>query len=93
MNCVICFESSSFKNELYLYNHCGKFYIHKYCFSNWLKYNSSCFVCRIPFIIKPANSIYFLTLIIFYYIYLLCFFKSFLFFIIIIIIYFYYYNK
>jgi hypothetical protein len=48
--CCICLEEQSEQNieaqnnNLITYNHCGTYYVHKYCLNKW-KLNQ-CFICR-----------------------------------------------
>jgi hypothetical protein len=42
-NCLICLEES---NNLNAITHCGVYYVHTKCYSQWLIKNNTCIVCR-----------------------------------------------
>jgi hypothetical protein len=42
-NCLICLEES---NNLKAITHCGVYYVHSKCYSQWLIKNNTCIVCR-----------------------------------------------
>ena len=50
--CLICLEEGTNVNEI---NHCGVYYVHTKCYSQWLLKNNTCIVCRKPLIIEPTN--------------------------------------
>lgn len=44
-SCIICLEESTNLNVI---NHCGVYYIHNKCYTNWIEKNNTCIVCREP---------------------------------------------
>ena len=42
-SCLICLEES---NNLNAITHCGVYYVHTKCYSQWLIKNNTCIVCR-----------------------------------------------
>jgi hypothetical protein len=52
-NCLICLEES---NNLNAITHCGVYYVHSKCYSQWLTKNKTCIVCRKSLIVEPTNS-------------------------------------
>ena len=42
-SCLICLEESNNLNAL---THCGVYYVHTKCYSQWLINNNTCIVCR-----------------------------------------------
>ena len=42
-SCLICLEESNNLNAL---THCGVYYVHTKCYSQWLIKNNTCIVCR-----------------------------------------------
>ena len=52
-NCLICLEES---NNLNAITHCGVYYVHSKCYSQWLTKNNTCIVCRKSLIVEPTNS-------------------------------------
>ena len=51
-NCLICLEES---NNLNAIIHCGVYYVHTKCYSQWLIKNNTCIVCRKSLIDEPTN--------------------------------------
>jgi len=51
-NCLICLEES---NNLNAITHCGVYYVHTKCYSQWLMKNNTCIVCRKSLIVEPTN--------------------------------------
>jgi hypothetical protein len=52
-NCLICLEES---NNLNTITHCGVYYVHSKCYSQWLKKNNTCIVCRKSLTQEPNNT-------------------------------------
>jgi len=52
-NCLICLEES---NNLNAITHCGVYYVHIKCYSQWLTKSNTCIVCRKSLIVEPTNS-------------------------------------
>ena len=50
--CLICLEEGTNVNAI---NHCGVYYVHTKCYSQWLIKNNTCIVCRKPLIGEPTN--------------------------------------
>ena len=50
--CLICLEEGTNLNAI---THCGVYYVHTKCHSQWLIKNNTCIVCRKPLIIEPTN--------------------------------------
>lgn len=42
-HCIVCLEEESIDRLIY-YNHCGKYYIHSECLSQWTL--NECIICR-----------------------------------------------
>jgi len=42
-SCLICLEESNNLNSI---THCGVYYVHSKCYSQWLIKNNTCIVCR-----------------------------------------------
>jgi hypothetical protein len=52
-NCLICLEES---NNLNAITHCGVYYVHTKCYSQWLIKNNTCIVCRKSLTQEPNNT-------------------------------------
>jgi hypothetical protein len=52
-NCLICLEES---NNLNAITHCGVYYVHSKCYSQWLIKNNTCIVCRKSLTQEPNNT-------------------------------------
>ena len=52
-SCLICLEES---NNLNAITHCGVYYVHSKCYSQWLIKNNTCIVCRKSLTVEPTNS-------------------------------------
>jgi len=52
-NCLICLEES---NNLNAITHCGVYYVHSKCYSQWLMKNNTCIVCRKSLTQEPNNT-------------------------------------
>jgi len=52
-NCLICLEES---NNLNAITHCGVYYVHTKCYSQWLMKNNTCIVCRKSLTSEPRES-------------------------------------
>ncbi len=52
--CLICLEEGTNVNAI---NHCGVYYVHTKCYSQWLIKNNTCIVCRKPLIIESTNLV------------------------------------
>jgi hypothetical protein len=52
-NCLICLEES---NNLNAITHCGVYYVHSKCYSQWLIKNNTCIVCRKSLMQEPNNT-------------------------------------
>ena len=50
--CLICLEEGTNVNTI---THCGVYYVHTKCYSQWLLINNTCIVCRKPLIEEPTN--------------------------------------
>ena len=50
--CLICLEEGTNVNAI---NHCGVYYVHTKCYSQWLIKNNTCIVCRKPLIEEHSN--------------------------------------
>lgn len=50
--CLICLEEGTNVNTI---THCGVYYVHTKCYSQWLQKNNNCIVCRKPLIEEPTN--------------------------------------
>ena len=53
-NCLICLEES---NNLNAITHCGVYYVHSKCYSQWLIKNNTCIVCRKSLTQEPNNTL------------------------------------
>jgi hypothetical protein len=51
-DCLICLEES---NNLNAITHCGIYYVHTKCYSQWLIKNNTCIVCRKSLTHEPTN--------------------------------------
>jgi hypothetical protein len=51
-SCLICLEES---NNLNAITHCGVYYVHTKCYSQWLIKNNTCIVCRKSLTVEPTN--------------------------------------
>jgi hypothetical protein len=52
-NCLICLEES---NNLNAITHCGVYYVHTKCYTQWLMKNNTCIVCRKSLTQEPNNT-------------------------------------
>jgi hypothetical protein len=52
-SCLICLEES---NNLNAITHCGVYYVHCKCYSQWLMKNNTCIVCRKSLTQEPNNT-------------------------------------
>ena len=52
--CLICLEEGTNVNTI---THCGVYYVHTKCYSQWLIKNNTCIVCRKPLIEEPTNLV------------------------------------
>ena len=52
-SCLICLEES---NNLNAITHCGVYYVHSKCYSQWLIKNNTCIVCRKSLTQEPNNT-------------------------------------
>jgi hypothetical protein len=52
-NCLICLEES---NNLNAITHCGVYYVHSKCYSQWLIKNDTCIVCRKSLMQESNNT-------------------------------------
>ena len=52
--CLICLEEGTNVNAI---THCGVYYVHTKCYSQWLIKNNTCIVCRKPLIEEPTNLV------------------------------------
>ena len=52
-SCLICLEES---NNLNAITHCGVYYVHTKCYSQWLIKNNTCIVCRKSLTQEPRES-------------------------------------
>lgn len=50
--CLICLEEGTNVNAI---THCGLYYVHTKCYSQWLLKNNTCIVCRKPLIEEPTD--------------------------------------
>lgn len=50
--CLICLEEGTNVNAI---THCGLYYVHTKCHSQWLKKNNTCIVCRKIIIEESTN--------------------------------------
>lgn len=50
--CLICLEEGTNVNAI---THCGVYYLHTKCYSQWLLKNKTCIVCRKPLIEEQSN--------------------------------------
>jgi len=50
--CLICLEEGTNVNAI---THCGVYYVHTKCYSQWLLINNTCIVCRKPLIEEPTD--------------------------------------
>ena len=50
--CLICLEEGT---NVMAITHCGVYYVHTKCYSQWLLKNDTCIVCRKPLIEEPTN--------------------------------------
>jgi hypothetical protein len=51
-SCLICLEESNNLNPI---THCGVYYVHTKCYSQWLIKNNTCIVCRKSLIDEPTE--------------------------------------
>ena len=52
-SCLICLEESNNLNPI---THCGVYYVHSKCYSQWLMKNNTCIVCRKSLTQEPNNT-------------------------------------
>jgi hypothetical protein len=52
-SCLICLEES---NNLKTITHCGVYYVHSKCYSQWLTKNNTCIVCRKSLMQEPTET-------------------------------------